>query len=535
MSLSSRSRRALGGLRARLARRTLPLGRPVRLRRGEDLPYEDPQYFAASGARFLRSLKQHNQRRAHASDGPRIGVVITPWVRTPVPWYATMLALGLERRGREVILLWDDAEFPREPTAQNRVIRRVLRHLGGSRRVVHLSDQIPRSSDDPGADAAAVKRLAEQNVTWWLRGASPAPRDANWVDDIQTALAERLPLVRGAVDQLGVECLVVPGGIYGTSGLYCLAAAEQGTRVATFDTDRGVAQICADGVAAQNGDLARAFHVLCKEPRDVKQDAIEVARVEFRSRAEGSDRYGYQAVGARPATGARSGGVLMPLNVEWDTAALGRHVAFTDTVDWVSSTVEMVLDLHPGPVIVRQHPSERRPGQRSRLDLAGVLRDRFGQDPRYSFVAAEDRVSSYDLLDSVDLVLPFTSNIGIEAAALGKTVLVAGASFYADLGFTWSATSREEYLALLRRGLLGDLPPWREQQDRAWLCYYLVAVTNRIWTDFTSHPDDFWSWVRRSPDELFAEAEVADMLAAIDDDVPVSLLRHRRARSVGGQ
>ena len=91
--------------------------------------------------------------------------------------------------------------------------------------------------------------------------------------------------------------------------------------------------------------------------------------------------------------------------------------------------------------------------------MAGVLRDRFGQDPRYSFVAADDPVSSYDLLDSVDLVLPFTSNIGIEAAALGKTVLVAGASFYADLGFTWSATSRDEYLALLRRGLLGDLPP----------------------------------------------------------------------------
>ena len=159
----------------------------------------------------------------------------------------------------------------------------------------------------------------------------------------------------------------------------------------------------------------------------------------------------------------------------------------------------MVLELHSGPVVVRQHPSERRPGQRSRLDLAGVLRDRFGQDPRYSFVAADDPVSSYDLLDSVDLVLPFTSNIGIEAAALGKTVLVAGASFYADLGFTWSATSRDEYLALLRRGLLGDLPPWPEQEERAWLCYYLVAVRNRIWTDFTSHPDDFWSWVAPVP------------------------------------
>jgi hypothetical protein len=533
MSLSSRSRTALGGLRARFARRGFSVGRPVRMRQGEVLPYGDPRYFGATGARFRRSLKRQNVRSAEVSDGPRIGVVIMPWVRTPVPWYATMLALGLERRGRQVILLWDDTQFPREVSAQNRVIRRVLRSLGGSHPIVHLSDQIPSSSDDPFADAAAVERLAQQNVTWWLRGAPPAPRDANWADGIQTALAERLPLVRAALDQLGVECLVLPGGVYGSSGLYCLAAAERGTRVATFDTDRGVAQLCVDGVAAQNGDLARAFTVLCEEPRDVKDQAIEIARAEFRSRVEGSDRYGYQAVGARPGSGAPSGGVLLPLNVEWDTAALGRHVAFTDTIDWVTSTVEAALELHSGPVVVRQHPSERRPGQRSRLDLASVLRDRFGEEPRYSFVAADDPVSSYDLLDSVDLVLPFTSNIGIEAAALGKTVLLAGASFYADLGFTWFATSRDEYIALLRRGLIGDLPPWPEQEERAWLCYYLVAVRNRIWTDFTSHPDDFWSWVDRSPDELFAEPEVADMLAAIDEDVPVSLLRH--ARSVLGR
>ena len=103
---------------------------------------------------------------------------------------------------------------------------------------------------------------------------------------------------RAAVDQFDVECLVLPGGVYGSSGLYFLAAAERGTRVATFDADRGVAQLCVDGVAAQNGDLARAFSVLCEEPREVKDQAIEIARAEFRSRVEGSDRYGYQAVGS---------------------------------------------------------------------------------------------------------------------------------------------------------------------------------------------------------------------------------------------
>jgi hypothetical protein len=231
----------------------------------------------------------------------------------------------------------------------------------------------------------------------------------------------------------------------------------------------------------------------------------------------------------------RSARVLIPLNVEWDTAALGRHVAFDDTVDWLTTTVRTVLDAtaESDDVIVRQHPSERRPGQRSRLDLEGILGAHFGDDSRYSFVSATDPISSYDLLRSAEVVLPFTSNIGIEAAALGKTVLVAGSSFYAALGFTWSARSRDEYLLALRRALAGDLPPLADQQERAWLCYYLVAVRNRVWTEFTSVPADFAKWVRRSPSELFRDPEVADVLAALDDDIPVSLLRHERARAAG--
>jgi hypothetical protein len=187
------------------------------------------------------------------------------------------------------------------------------------------------------------------------------------------------------------------------------------------------------------------------------------------------------------------------------------------------------------PVIVRQHPSERRALQRSRLDIGAILQDRFGDDPRCRFVRADDALNTYTLLASARLVLPFVSTIGIEAAAIGRPVLVSGASYYADLGFVWSAGSRDEYFDLLRRGVLGDLPPLVDQSNRAWICYYLSAVRNRIWTDFTPQPDDFWTWCRRPPDALFAEPEVSSMLEAIDTDVPVALLRHWRTPSAEAQ
>src|SRR6185437_1343735 len=122
--------------------------------------------------------------------------------------------------------------------------------------------------------------------------------------------------------------------------------------------------------------------------------------------------------------------------------------------------------------VVRQHPSERRPLQRSQTDVGGLLSRSFGDDHRCRFVAAEDPVNSYDLLRAARLVLPFVSTIGIEAAAMGKPVLVSGACYYSDLGFVWSAGSREEYFDLLHRGIRGDLAPRADQVERAWLCYY---------------------------------------------------------------
>jgi hypothetical protein len=284
-------------------------------------------------------------------------------------------------------------------------------------------------------------------------------------------------------------------------------------------------------VAAQNADVPQAFQTLWNLGEETRRQAIAVARAEFRSRAEASDRYGYQTVRQQSSASTDAGGVLIPLNVEWDTAALGKHFLFADTVEWLTSTISAILASDVGPVIVRQHPSERRLLQRSKIDLATVLRERFGHDRRWQFVAADDPVNSYDLLRSAEVVLPFTSNIGVEAAAMGKTVLVSGASYYADLGFVWAAASRDEYFHLLHRALMGDLAPWPDQVARAWVCYYLVAVRNRIWTDFTPQPDDFWRWCRRSPEALFGEPEVSDILDSIDRNVPVALLRHERASS----
>jgi Capsule polysaccharide biosynthesis protein len=487
------------------------------------------RWFPRTGRIFLRYLKRSGMLKVQYQQerGGVVGVVIVPWVSTPNPWYAVMIAIGLARRGRRVVLLWDDTGFVEDHLdEQNQVIAKVLRYVSRAIPVVRLSDESP--SPTRSADSTLVSDLTTQNLTWRFRGAAQTDREQPLADQVTASLSRSLPFIRSALDHLELDCLVVSGGVYGTSGLFRREAEARGCRVATFDADRGISQICVDGVAAQSGDIPRAFDVLWASDEETVDAAIEVARAEFQLRTQSSDGYGFQPLAAHGSDCGDSDSVLIPLNVEWDTAALGKHVLFANTVDWLTTTVTAILERDAGPVIVRQHPSERRAGQRSKLDIRSLLTERFGGDERVRFVAAEDAVNSYDLLRSARLVLPFVSTIAIEAAGMGKPVLISGASYYARLGFVWCAGSRDEYLELLDRGLRGELESLPDQSQRAWICYYLTAVRNRVPTDFTPQPEDFWRWRRRDPKELFADPEVSDILAAIDSDEPVSLLRHRR-------
>lgn len=480
------------------------------------------RWFPRTGAIMRRYLRDFRALPLPSSTRTGIAVfVVSPWVFTPAPWYSLMLAIGLASRGRPVEIVWDDSAFP-EPgvDAQNDVIAKVLRDVAEYVPVHRVSAAAPRPE---AGDAVLVGPLADQNLLWATRGGRVGAREQSQRDAMAQSLAESLARIRTLVDRDHLELIVVCGGIYGTSGLFLHAGRERGVRVATFDVDRSTAQICVDGIAAQSHDVPRAFqHVWARGP-EMRAAVTALGRVEFEQRRAGRDRYGFQAAAAAaPHQGVAA---VIPMNVVFDSAALGRHGLFVDTAEWITRTVETVLAEGVGPVVVRQHPSERRVGQRSAFDIGKVLAHRFGDDTRVRFVPGDAAISTYDLLDAARVVLPFVSTIGIEAAAIGKPTLISGDCFYGPLGFVHTAGSLDEYLAAVRRGVHGNLGLLPDQVERAWVCYGMAAVANRIPSDFIPHPDDFWTWCKRSPATTFAEPEVATILDALDGDVPVSQLR----------
>lgn len=486
------------------------------------------QDFPASAQAF-RSFLRNAPTVSPTTPTTTVGVIVSSWVSTPVPWYAMALALGLAARGRAVTFIWDDVPFPKPSdavTLQNDAIGKML-YEQKQFPVVRLSDLAPQPLS--AADEAHVTSLAGLNLVWHLRGATPNAAHLKLQQEMRASLGETLARAHTLYEQAHLDYMIQGGGVYGGSSMLLEAGRQAGVRVATFDANFGVIQIASEGIAAQQTDIPRAFRIAQQWDAGTRERALAQARAEFQERAQGRDRAQYQAAARGETTGATD--VLIPLNVEFDSAALGRHIIFENTRAWILDTVEFILRESNATVSVRQHPAERKKNEGGKFDLSAALAEQFPNEPRLRYIAAADPVNSYDLLEQARLVLPFASTIGYEAVALGKPVIVAGASCYSDLGFVHKPSSRAEYFERLGQGLRGELTVSDADMQNAWLCYYLTPVCARVWTDFTPQPPDFWKWVKRPPLALYAEPEVQDILTALDENIPLSLVRHTRMDS----
>lgn len=98
-------------------------------------------------------------------------------------------------------------------------------------------------------------------------------------------------------------------------------------------------------------------------------------------------------------------------------------------------------------------------------------------------VRAQDPEDSYEILRNADLVVTYGSTMGIEAAYLGKPVIVMGPSTYDELGAAIRVKSREE----LRVALTADLPI----SNLGALKYGLMMKERGFRFEFVSRDQDF--------------------------------------------
>ena len=168
-------------------------------------------------------------------------------------------------------------------------------------------------------------------------------------------------------------------------------------------------------------------------------------------------------------------------NVTWDSAVIGRERAFDSIHDWIDASIELMRHRVNDRLLIRVHPAEAKmTGKQTREPVMEYLRRRHKSLPsNVEVIGPDDPIHSYPIMEACDLGLVLTSIVGLEMAALGKPVVVAGRPHYHQRGFTLDAGSPAEFSRLVADALARpeDHRPDIELARRyAYTFFYRAAV-----------------------------------------------------------
>ncbi len=461
----------------------------------------------------------------------KIGVLVTPWLSTGVPLFNLECALMLVREGFHVTALCDNSNVIRNnPTSEHSAaLSGILGQLKASLDVVQM-DQLP--AGEPDLESAQM--ILQQNAIWRMRGEAKADEFIDEHPNAVSEIAAHIGRISRMLREQKLDWLFIPGGIFGLSGMYVAAARGTGTSFTTYDAAVGVLRLSQDSIAAHLGDVPRTFTALqarLQTDQPERARVLEMARAEIEDRTAARDFRQFQVAQASQRDDLRYD-IIVPLNIRWDSAALSRQRLFASVEEWLVALLDWVSARPDVSICIRQHPRERLGFAKGSDDLAPLLARYSGLGERLRFVAAADEINTYDLLRHVKVVLPHTSTIGIEAAFLGKPVIIGTSVYYEDFGFVQRPATRDDYFAQIADALVGKIIVSDAQREAAGCAYFLTQRCTLIRSQFNPHREQLVEWVAQHPDAIWQTPETADLRTALLTRQPLSMIRYQRLASL---
>ncbi|MGB8166693.1 MAG: hypothetical protein WCF18_04330 [Chthoniobacteraceae bacterium] len=469
---------------------------------------------------------------APRADGRKFAVLVTPWLGTAASFFNMEVARMLAADGENVRVIFDccnvfgNAPVPHEVEGLETAVRALPPELP----VIRVRENTGAS--ETAADEEAARRVIYENGIWRTRGETSVAKFVERKEGSLARLTQHVARVRELIASSGIEWLLVPGGVWGISGLYVAATQAAGVHLMTYDSGKRAIVVCQDGIATHQADIVRAFplveKLLARHPEQ-RARVLEWSRRELGERTAG--RGSYLNFQKQAATGRAEGdaNIFVPLNLRWDSAALSRTRLFPTVEEWLTELVQWVATEPAARLCIRQHPAERNKVTASSDDVGALVRKINTAGDRVRFVAAEDPVNSYDLLRTARVVLPFTSTLGMEAPMLGIPVVTSAKNYYETFRFASRAESPEHYFQLIGQAIRGELTVSPEASEEAALVYYLTQHCNFLLTVFTAEATEFLEWAKLPPNELWSRSDTLDLKRAIHTGEPIAAIRFSRS------
>jgi hypothetical protein len=319
-----------------------------------------------------------------------------------------------------------------------------------------------------------VGELARISLSWYLRDARPRNnrkdrsigRDFLATASIMALAAPRL------LDLVKPDVVFALNGIFVEERIICETARRRGIRVVTYEggqtfgswfftsSDLPACEHNIDDEWAKSADPSlnpdeedELQAVLDKREAGTGVDGLGIDPSTFKIReAEELRSYVGLTVGERLIT--------VFTNVDWDTGSLERQVAFDDQLHFIASVMEAAQGTENLRVVVRVHPSEKLFPSRTATER--LVHELDALPDNLKIIGPSESVSSYGLMRLSDVVLVWTSTIGLEAAANGCPVVVGGRTHYGGKGFTWDVQDQSQLKHWIAEAPLRMSPAMRE-------------------------------------------------------------------------
>jgi hypothetical protein len=168
-------------------------------------------------------------------------------------------------------------------------------------------------------------------------------------------------------------------------------------------------------------------------------------------------------------------------NVIFDTSQPHANTVFEDMFDWLDMTLE-IIRAHPETLfVIRAHPDELRVRKSSRETVEGwVASHGVDKEPNVVFVAPNETLSSYELIQKSKFVMVYNSTIGLEASIMGAAVLCAGKARFTQYPTVFFPQTVEDVRRKIKEFLEAeeiDVPPTFKRNARRFLYYQLFKTS----------------------------------------------------------
>lgn len=482
-------------------------------------------YFREIVHRYHSRLLNWEKQSLSAPQKERIGIVITPWLDTAVPLYSIEIACGLRAKGYNIVFLFDPIQLPvsrisDESMKAFRSLKATLKHFG---------EVLEVPAGKKTGNEKDYIFLAHENAVWWTKGERGVPAFFRKNSKFVRNLASHALTIRNVLRRAQLKWVLIPGGVFGVSGLYTAEAAKLDLDFSTYDCGHGRFFLTHRGVAAHSTDVPVAHTLLdqaCKENQKLKNWVLYKAKEMFLKRENGGDFFSFQKISRRGNVKSKFD-LLICLNYRADTAALLRARCFSTVEEWVTAVARWALK-HGFRLAVRAHPSLRSRHIRSVEQIDKLLAKIDTTGDRIVWIGPHEDVNTYDLVDHSQVILPFTSTIGIEAVFMGRPVVLCARSYYDNLGIARACSTSEEYFSEITMALKEKKTSSCTMRETAMLCYYLVCACRSVYSNFTPQPLDFEKWINEPIDKLWSRPELADLVESLITRIPIAWLRHQR-------